>query len=248
MNTNTRVGIIALLVSVVVIAFAITRNYHSGDMGLYGQGNQQGQATTTGSTDYGSTNPDNTTNPPSLSQTYSQPAQSGLSGFSLRYPTGFTVDKSYHYQALGPGKDIVGTKFTIPASMAAGTNLGSDSYISVEQIPLTVPKADVSVNTTTIIPLATTCTASLFIPNTKPQTVTDAGVTYSVSSTTGAGAGNRYEETVSAIPGTNPCIGVRYFVHYSVFENYPAGSIKQFNKAALIVVFDAIRRTLVIAR
>lgn len=160
----------------------------------------------------------------------------GTTGFSLYYPIGFTVDESYSYQELGPGKDISGVKFTIPASLASGTNLGSDSYLSVEKITG-----------------AQTCTANLFLGQQGPspmipQTLTDNGTTYSVASTTGAGAGNRYFETVYAIPGTNPCVAVRYFIHYGVIENYPAGSITEFDQAALLSQFDTIRRTLTISK
>src|ERR1035437_7975071 len=61
--------------------------------------------------------------------------KSSTEGFSIYYPIGFTVNENYVYQELGPGKDINGVKFTIPASLASGTNLGSDSYLSVEEIP-----------------------------------------------------------------------------------------------------------------
>ena len=162
-----------------------------------------------------------------LSQVYAN----GTEGFSFRLPEGYTTNASYRYQELGPGKDIIGTKFTIPASLAAGTNLAGDTYISVETIPQ-----------------ASTCTATLFLdaPGAAPQQVTDNGVEYAVASSTGAGAGNRYEETVYALPGTNPCIAVRYFIHYGVFENYPAGSVRAFDRSALLAQFDAIRRTLTI--
>ncbi len=164
--------------------------------------------------------------------------QNSMMGFSLRLPSiassegadGYKVDESYKYQALGPGKDIFGTKFTIPKLLSAGTNLSSDSYISVEEIPK-----------------ASNCSASLFVaPGSAVEKITDNGISYSVATTSDAGAGNRYDETVYAIPGTNPCVAVRYFIHYSAFENYPAGSIKQFDEQALIASFDQIRMTLVI--
>jgi membrane-bound inhibitor of C-type lysozyme len=158
-------------------------------------------------------------------------------GFSLRIPTGFTVDDKYTYQELGPGKDIVGVKFTIPKSISAGTNLGSDSYLSVEEIPNTKD-----------------CSANLFLDvgganvNLSPTIVNDGDTTYSMASSTGAGAGNRYEESVYTIPGTNPCITVRYFIHYGVLENYPTGTVKQFDNVALTNLFDSIRRTLTIVQ
>ncbi len=165
-----------------------------------------------------------TDNPGNLPQVYSN----GTEGFSIRLPQGYTTNATYSYQNLGPGKDIHGVKFVIPAALASGTNLSSDSYISVEEIPQ-----------------AKNCSAALFVQDGKAVSVTDHDVTYSVATTSDAAAGNRYEEAVYAIPGTNPCIAVRYFIHYGVFENYPTGSIKQFDRQAILDQFDTIRRTLV---
>ncbi len=158
-----------------------------------------------------------------LSQEYASSTQ----GFSLHYPMGYVVDDTYHYQNLGPGKDISGVKFTIPERMATGTNLSDDTYLSVEQIPQTQQ-----------------CTAEIFLDQARAQTITDGDMTYSVASSTGAAAGNRYEETVYALPGRNHCIAVRYFIHYGVIENYPAGLVREFDKEALLKEFDTIRRTL----
>jgi len=166
--------------------------------------------------------------PGGLPQSY----QNTDKGFSLRYPTGYTVDESYTYQELGPGKDIGGVKFTVASSTTAGTNLSSDTYLSVEEIPN-----------------ATTCSASLFVDKgAQLSTVTENGTTYSMATSSDAGAGNRYDETVYALPGTNPCVAVRYFIHYGAFENFPAGTVTQFNEAALVDQFDTIRRTLTIGQ
>ena len=161
-----------------------------------------------------------------LPQTYAN----STDGFSLRLPSGYTADATYRYQEFGPGKDIAGIKFTIPAAMAAGTNLGADTYLSVEEIPQ-----------------ARDCSASLFLEHVTPHAVTESGTDYSVASSTGAGAGNRYYETVYALPGTSPCIAVRYFIHYGVFENYPPGAVRRFDQQAILNQFDAIRHTLLIA-
>ena len=157
--------------------------------------------------------------------------ENGVQGFSLRYPSGYVSDVTYKYQEMGPGKDISGMKFTIAPSIAKGTNLGSDSYVSVEEIPQ-----------------AADCSAKLFLddPSLTVASVTDNGTDYSVASSTGAGAGNRYEETVYALPGTNPCIAVRYFIHYGVLDNYPQGMVQAFDRNALLSQFDAVRRTLVV--
>lgn len=161
-----------------------------------------------------------------LPGTFASPSQ----GFSIRYPAGYTINESYTYQNLGPGKNIRGVKFTVPSTTAAGTNLNPETGLSVEEIPAT-----------------TTCSASMFLYGAPAaQTVTDQGITYSVASSTGAAAGNRYEETVYALPGTNPCVAVRYFIHYGVIENYPSGSVKQFDEQSLLSQFDAIRRSLTV--
>lgn len=168
--------------------------------------------------------------PGGLPQAYS--ASDG--SFSIRYPANFTVDPGYQYQEMGPTDAISGVKFTIDPAIATGTNLAADSYISVEQIPG-----------------AQSCTADEFLqlnPGDATSTLTDNGVEYSVASSTGAGAGNRYEEWVWAIPGSNPCIAVRYFIHYGVLENYPPGMVQQYNEAALVAQFDKIRRTLTIGQ
>jgi len=162
---------------------------------------------------------------PGLSEVYR-----GIGGkFSLRYPKGYSIDETYRYEP-DPGISISGVKFTIPFVTAKGTNLSGDSYISVENLPnVDIPK----------------CSAKLFFPRDIPVSII-SDENYSIASTTGAGAGNRYEETVYAFPDTNPCIAIRYFIHFMVFENYPVGMVKEFNKTSLLQEFDQIRHTFIL--
>jgi hypothetical protein len=148
------------------------------------------------------------------------------STFSVAYPDGWTPDGSYKYTGVSEAKPIFGVKFQIPGDMATGTNLSTDTYVAVEQLPR-----------------ATSCTGDIYIKdNVKASAIDANGHSYSLASTTGAGAGNRYEEWVFAIPGSNPCTAVRYWIHYGVFENYPQdGSVKEFDRAALTAAFDTIR-------
>ena len=150
--------------------------------------------------------------------------------FSIRLGEGYKIDETYT-QKITASKISSGIKFTIPEATASGTNLGNDTYISVEKIPNT-----------------NTCTADMFTnnPNVSTKSITENGTDYSFTSFKDAGAGNRYEESIYAIPNTNPCTAIRYLVHYSVFENYPAGSIKEFDLQKLLQQFDSIRQTLVI--
>ena len=154
-------------------------------------------------------------------------------GFSLRYPPGYTVNGGYVYEGLGPGHDITGVSFTIPAGMTQGTNLADDTRLSIETLPD-----------------APACTADLFLPDgaSAPTTVTENGTDYSVASLSDAGAGNIYEETVHALVGTSPCLAVRYFVHSANIDNFDPGSVTAFDAAALTAEFDAIRKTLIVGQ
>jgi len=152
---------------------------------------------------------------------------SSTMGVSIKYPPTYTLNPAYAYTGVSAKKPIAGISVTIPASMATGTNLGSDTYLSVEQLPH-----------------AKACTGDIFVAaNVKATDMLDNGITYSMATTSGAGAGNRYDETVYAIKDSKPCTAVRYFVHYSAIENYPAGAVTQFDQAALVSAFDQIRRT-----
>lgn len=162
-------------------------------------------------------------------------AQSGA--FSLRLPEiggavtdGYRIDDSF-VNTLSPDLSITGVRFTIPESWATSTNLSSDSYISIEQIPQQQE-----------------CSGDMFFDGEHTATAyTEGEVLYSRSTVSDAGAGNRYEQIIYALPGTNPCTAVRYMIHSTAIENYGTSSdITAFNRDSLIAEFDAIRKTLVI--
>lgn len=156
--------------------------------------------------------------------TYSYPPL----GFSIKYPKSYSLNQSYQYQGL-VNEEIPGIKITVPASMTEGTNLSSDSGLSVEYIPNT----------------GSSCSASLFLYGNPAATeMNDGGITYSVATATGAGAGNLYEEQVYALAGQDPCIAVRYFIHSTQLANYPEGTHVAYDRATLLAQFDAVRRSL----
>ena len=153
---------------------------------------------------------------------------SSTTGVSLMYPSNFIMSEEYVNEAFGAKKAIHGVSFTVPVEMATGTNLSSDTRLSVEQLPR-----------------AKKCTADIYIlENVKAQNMTIGSTTYSVASTTGAAAGNRYEEIVYALPDSSPCTATRYFIHYGAIENYPVGTVREFDRSALLMRFDAIRDSL----
>lgn len=222
MKKNTAISII---IGIIILGIIVI-------IGLYFVMNKSSQPSTHLSTQTGTP----TTNETSSTTTNTNTLYTNTTyGFSLRYPSQYVVDEKYSYQALGPGKSIDGVKFTIPSTLAQGTNLSNDSYISIEELPK-----------------ATSCTETQFLGSglvgKGSTTVIDGGSTYSVASSTDAAAGNRYFETVYALMGSHPCIAIRYFIHYGVYENYPAGSIKPFDQTSLLNQFDSIRRTLILSR
>ena len=155
--------------------------------------------------------------------TYSYPPL----GFSIRYPKAYALKDSYQYQGLVT-EEIPGIKVTVPSSETSGTNLSSDSGVSVEYLGN-----------------AQTCSASQFLYGSPTSTtISDGGTSYSVASTSDAGAGNLYEEYVYALADGNPCIAVRYLIHSTQLSNYPAGSVKAFDRQKLLAEFDDIRHSL----
>lgn len=152
------------------------------------------------------------------------------STFSVIYPDGYTVDENYKYEGV-PNKPIPGVKFVIPGTMATGTNLSTDTGVTVESLPR-----------------AKSCTADIyFYDNVKAHDVTVGSRVWSMASSTGAGAGNFYEEQVYALKDSKPCLAVRYFIHSGNIGNYPEGAVTEFDHAALIADFDKIRDSLTLA-
>ena len=146
------------------------------------------------------------------------------STFSITYPKEFTIDTKYQYKGV-PNKPIDGVSFTIPLTMATGTNLSADSRVSVEWLPR-----------------ASICAGDIYIlDNVRAREMTEGGVKYSVATSSGAGAGNFYEEAVYAFPGSSPCTAVRYFIHSTNLANYATGTVRAFDRAGLIRQFDTIR-------
>jgi len=150
------------------------------------------------------------------------------STYSVRYPGNFVLNAQYAYDQFGPKKLINGVKFIIPAAMATGTNLSAnDTGVSVEQLPR-----------------AKNCTGDIYLmASVTAHDIIENGTEYSFASSTGAAAGNLYDEQVYALATSSPCTAVRYFIHSSNIGNYPAGMVREFDRSALITAFDNIRQS-----
>jgi len=167
------------------------------------------------------------------STTYASNYKTG--NFSIDIPNGYTINENPQ-NPHGLPNNVSEIRFTIPPSMATGTNMSNDTSVSIVRSSPSPTKG---------------CIATLFTGNTNvmggtltPETVIDNGVKYSYAKTGDAAAGNRYETTGFALPDTNPCIGIFYFVHYTVINNYPEGTVTEFDRPSLYQAFDSIRHTL----
>jgi hypothetical protein len=150
-------------------------------------------------------------------------------GFSISYPADWRIDRSYVFTGFGPDHDIHGVAFTIPQSLAKGTNLSPNmTNVSVETV--SGPGA---------------CDATRFLPDPQDlRTLKNAGRTWSTANAQDAGAGNFYDIAVFALPGSKPCLAVRYFIHSTNIGNYDPGTVKAFDRVGLVKTFATIRRTL----
>lgn len=149
------------------------------------------------------------------------------STFSVSYPQGYSVDERYENE-IAPGRRSTGVKFTINPSMTDGTNLSADSFVSVE-----------------LLPTMSACSASPYLSDPViAQALYEGDTTYSVALSSGAGAGNFYEEAVYARLGDKGCVAVRYVIHSTNIGNYDPGTVRKFDKEALLKEFDGVRRSL----
>ena len=134
--------------------------------------------------------------------------------------------------ADGPGtggaaastKPIAGVKFVVPASFTEGTNLAPDSGVSLE-----------------VLPRAANCTGDIYLKaNVKAQPVQSGAVTFSVATSTETVGDESFEEAVFAIPGSSPCIAMRYFLHTTAM----ASTTLPYDRAGVLAAFENIRASL----
>lgn len=147
-------------------------------------------------------------------------------GFQMQIPEAFEVHDSYFYHALGPGKEIPGIFFGVPAGLAQGTNLSSDSGISVEMLARAA------------------CVPADFLPvSTAGQKVMLGQDEYTYATSSGAGAGNRYDEAVYIRKNRDVCYGIRFFIHSTAIQNYDPGTVREFDREGLLSTFKTIAST-----
>jgi hypothetical protein len=95
--------------------------------------------------------------------------------------------------------------------------------------------------------IVSTCTQpSTQVPETITGQVSVNGYTFTHSEFSGAAAGNRYDQTSYRSVVENKCFEVIFLIHSTNIGNYPAGTVVEFDRSALIAKFEAILNTFLV--
>jgi hypothetical protein len=137
-----------------------------------------------------------------------------------KYQVGYPDDVIQHITAtesslLNPNKTVQREKFTVLPTFTKGTNLSADSGLIIE-----------------VYSGAYLCQAD-YLPEgfENAQTATIKGKQYVVAKSDGAGAGNRYEQTLYRYAEGNICYSLLLNTHTTNIGNYPAGTVQAYDKA-----------------
>jgi hypothetical protein len=151
-------------------------------------------------------------------------------GFTAKIPSDYEIDESYIYTNLGPDREIRGVSFKIPESLTVGTNLSRDTHISIERLK------DVDCHPRSF----------LYSEPTNIETVRRGNYTFITGSTSGAGTGNFYEESVYTTRKNDYCYAIRYYMHSTNIGNYEPGTVQVYDRDALLASFDKIVSSFII--
>ncbi len=122
---------------------------------------------------------------------------------------------------------IVLAKILVPASFEPGTNFGDATF---------------TVGASTDPSAVATCLQSL-AGGTGSAVLSIGGTQFTKLEFQGAAAGNRYDTTSYRAVRNGQCYAVEYTIHYSVFENYPKGAVKEFDEAKATMALDEIAKS-----
>ncbi len=147
-------------------------------------------------------------------------------GFEIELPQGFTYNEAYINQTLGPGREIHGVEFRIPASLSTGTNLSSDSHMAVERLS------------------NSTCEPETFLLDPRnTETIKLGENTFVFAQSSDAGASNYYEDMVYITSKGEYCYALRYFIHSTSIGVYDPGTVLEFDRTGLLANFNKIATT-----
>ena len=158
--------------------------------------------------------------------------------FSFSYPSNWSVTGAgggytQSWMANATTSGMILAQIKVPQSYLPGTNFG-DAKFTVGT------SADPSA-------LATCLIYNPSGPRAKgaknATTTTMNGTTYAVLSSSDVGAGNYYDTTSYRTSRNSQCYAIEYTIHYANFQNFPKGSVKQFDEASLKAQLESIAQS-----
>jgi len=174
-----------------------------------------------------------------LNRSVHAPGVPGLSGeqttytdstgvFTLTFPSDFTVvegspEPGPGWSAPASTEGVTLAKITVPSSYAKGTNF-ADAMFTV----------GTSADSTALASCLKNLSGSV-----ATTTVTIGDTTFTKLEFQGAAAGNRYDTTSYRAVRGSQCWAVEYTIHYSVIQNYPAGT-REFDETMLAATLDTV--------
>lgn len=148
--------------------------------------------------------------------------------FSFAYPTNFDIaaadasyTQSWAVQATTTG--LVLATIHVPKTVQPGTNFGDATF---------------TVGTSADPSAAALCDKNPGGSRGTATTTEVGGMTMTKLSFSDAAAGNRYDTTSYRFVKNNQCYAVEYTIHYGVFQNYPKGTVTEFDEAGLAASLD----------
>jgi hypothetical protein len=155
-------------------------------------------------------------------------------GFTLSYPVKAAVETDA--QENGQLDVIPVAAIVVSPDLAAfkGTNLGD---------------ASVSVGVSEDATIVAACSAAKAAQGEKPAgTVTLGSVKFARFTFEDAAMGNRYASTLYRAVDGGACYEIAEFVHWAAIENFPAGAVKEFDRAKVDAELRAITRSFALKR
>ena len=153
------------------------------------------------------------------------------STFTFAFPTNFEVEGSGiglapSWAAQESTSGLVLARLAVPASVQPGTNFSDATFI---------------VGASTDPAAIAACLMGPSGAKTSPTKLGDVAVTKLTFSD--AAAGNRYDTTSYRVLRHGQCYAIEYTIHYGNIDNYPKGSVKEFDEAALTASLDEVARS-----
>lgn len=146
--------------------------------------------------------------------------------FSIEYPATANATSSFSTGYL-PLTQTPVVAIELPQSMFAGTNLS---------------EAGVYIGATSSPAVITDCSQPLQ-GESATSTVTIGGQSFAVFTSTGAAAGNIYQEKAYRTIQNGACLEIVELLHSGDIGNYPPGTVQQFDQAQFSDILDSIVQT-----